>query len=66
MIIIIASGVTSHYIVLHPAAVVLLGLPAYSFSLFTILGLSAIAIPDSSLATDVALDRSKASICFVY
>ena len=47
-------------------AVVLLGLPAYSFSLFTILGLSAIAIPGSSLAIDVALDRSKVYICFVY
>ena len=59
--------------VLHPItlcyirpAVVLLGLPAYSFSLFTILGLSAIAIPGSSLAIDVALDRSKVYICFVY
>ena len=47
--------------VLHPItlcyirpAVVLLGLPAYSFSLFTILGLSAMAIPGSSLAIDVA------------
>ena len=59
--------------VLHPItlcyirpAVVLLELPAYSFSLFTILGLSAIAMPGSSLAIDVALDRSKVYICFVY
>ena len=42
--------------VLHPvtlccirSAVVLLGLPAYAFSLFTILGLSTIAISDSTL-----------------
>ena len=32
------------------SAVVLLGLPAYEFSLFTILGLSTIAISDSILA----------------
>ena len=43
--------------VLHPitlcyirSAVVLLALPAYAFSLFTILGLSTIAISDSILA----------------
>ena len=43
--------------VLHPitlcyirSAVVLLGLPAYAFSLFTVLGLSTIAISDSILA----------------
>ena len=48
------------------SAVVLLGLPAYSFMLFTIFGLSAIAISDSILAIDVTLDRSKAYICFVY
>ena len=59
--------------VLHPitlcyirSAVVLLGLPAYAFSLFTILGLSTIAKSDSILAKDVALDCSKACICFVY
>ena len=61
--------------VLHPitlcyirSAVVLLGLPAYAFSLFTILGLSTstIAISDSILAKDVTLDCSKACICFVY
>ena len=59
--------------VLHPitlcyirSAVVLLGLPAYAFSLFTILGLSIIAISDSSLAKDVTLDCSKACICFVH
>ena len=46
--------------VLHPitlcyirSAVVLLGLPPYAFSLFTILGLSTIAISDSILAKDV-------------
>ena len=57
--------------VLHPitlcyirSAVVLLGLPAYAFSLFTILGLSTIAISDSILAKDVTLDCSKACICF--
>ena len=59
--------------VLHPitlcyirSAVVLLGLPAYAFSLFTILGLSTIAISDSILAKDVTLDCSKACICFVH
>ena len=59
--------------VLHPitlcyirSAVVLLGLPAYAFSLFTILGLSTIAISDSILAKDVILDCSKACICFVH
>ena len=57
--------------VLHPitlcyirSAAVLLGLPAYAFSLFTILGLSTIAISDSILAKDVTLDCSKACICF--
>ena len=55
--------------VLHPitlcyirSAVVLLGLPAYACSLFTILGLSTIAISDSILAKDVTLDCSKACI----
>ena len=38
------------------SAVVLLGFPAYAFSLFTILGLSTIAISDSILAKDVTLD----------
>ena len=59
--------------VLHPitlcyirSAVVLLGLPAYAFSLFTILGLSTIAISDSILAKDVTLDCSKACICFLH
>ena len=59
--------------VLHPitlcyirSAVVLLGLPAYAFSLFTILGLSTIAISDSILAKDVTLDCSKACNCFVH
>ena len=59
--------------VLHPialcyirSAVVLLRLPAYAFSLFTILGLSTIAISDSMLAKDVTLDCSKACICFVH
>ena len=59
--------------VLHPitlcyiwSAVVLLGLPAYAFNLFTILGLSTIAISDSILAKDVTLDCSKACICFVH
>ena len=41
------------------SAVVLLGPPAYSFSLFAILALSAITISDSILAIDVTLDRSK-------
>ena len=48
------------------SAVVLLGLPAYAFSLLTILGLSTIAISDSSLAKDVTLDCSRACICFVH
>ena len=59
--------------VLHPitlcyirSAVMLLGLPAYAFSLFTILGLSTIAISDSILAKDVTLDCSMACICFVH
>ena len=59
--------------VLHPitlcyirSAVVVLGLPAYAFSLFTILGLSTIAISDLILAKDVTLDFSKACICFVH
>ena len=59
--------------VLHPitlcyirSAVVLLGLPAYAFSLFTILGLPTITISDSILAKDVTLDCSKACICFVH
>ena len=58
---------------LHPitlcyirSAVVLLGLPTYAFSLFTILGLSTIAISDPILAKDVTLDCSKAWICFVH
>ena len=58
---------------LHPitlcyirSAVVLLGLPAYAFRLFTILGLSTIAISDPILAKDVTLDCSKACICFVH
>ena len=41
------------------SAVVLLGLPAYSFSLFAIPALSAVTISDSILAIDVTLDRSK-------
>ena len=52
--------------VTNRSAVVLLGLPAYAFSLFTILGLSTIAIFDSILAKDVTLDCSKACICFVH
>ena len=59
--------------VLHPitlcyirSAVVLLGLPACAFSLFTILGLSTIAISHPILAKDVTLDCSKACICFVH
>ena len=48
------------------SAVVLLGLPAYAFSLFTSLGLSTIAISDPILAKDVTLDCSKACICFVH
>ena len=40
----------------------LLGLPAYSFSLFAILALSAITISDSILAIDVTLDRSKRTL----
>ena len=59
--------------VLHPvtlcyirSAVVLLELPACALSLFTILGLSSIAIADSILAKDVTLDCSKACICFVH
>ena len=59
--------------VLHPitlcyirSAVVLLGLPVYAFSLFTVFGLSTIAISDSILAKDVTLDCSKACICFVH
>ena len=59
--------------VLHPitlcyirSAVVLLELPAYAFSLFTIFGLSTIAISDPILAKDVILDCSKACICFVH
>ena len=41
------------------SAVGLLGLPAYSFSLFAILGLSDITISDSILAINVTLDPSK-------
>ena len=41
------------------SAVVLLGLPAYSFSSFAILALSAITISDSILAIDFTLDRLK-------
>ena len=48
------------------SAVVLLGFPAYSFSLFTILALYAIVTSLSILAIYVTLDRSKAYICFVY
>ena len=58
--------------VLHPvtlcyirSAVVLLGLSAYAFSLFIILGLSTIAKSDSILAKDVTLDCSKACIWIV-
>ena len=47
---------------LHPVSSRVLELPAYSFSLITILGLSAIAISDLILAIDVTLDRSKAYI----
>ena len=39
------------------SAVVLRGLPVYSFSLFAFLALSAITISDSILAIDVTLDR---------
>ena len=39
------------------SAVVLLRLPAYSFSLFAILALSTITISDSILTIDVTLDR---------
>ena len=39
------------------SAVVLRGLPAYAFTLFAILDLSAITISDSILAIDVTLDR---------
>ena len=59
--------------VLHPvtfcyirSAVVLLGLPAYAFSLFNILRLSTIPISDSILAKDITLDCSKAWICFAH
>ena len=52
---------------LHPitlcyirSAVILLGLPAYAFSLFSILRLSTIPISDSILAKDITLDFSKA------
>ena len=48
------------------SAVVLLGLPAYAFRLFTIPGLLTIAISDPILAKDVTLDCSKACICFVH
>ena len=44
------------------SAVVLLGLPAYSFSLFDILALSAITISDSILAIDVTLDRQNVDL----
>ena len=50
-----ASGVSSHYIVLHPVSS--RASPAYSFSLFAILALSAITISDSILAIDITLDR---------
>jgi len=46
------------------SAIRLLGLPAYAFSLFTILRLSTIAISDSILAKDVTLACSKTFICF--
>ena len=59
--------------VLHPitlcylqSAVILLGLPAYAFSLFNILRLSTIPIHDSILAKDISLDCSKTWICFAH
>ena len=60
------SGATSITLCYIRSAVVLLGLPAYAFSLFTILRLSTIAISDPILAKDVTLDCSKACICFVH
>ena len=55
------SGVTSHYIVLHPVSS-----RASRTSGLSILGLSTVAISDSMLAKDVTLDCSKAYICFVH
>ena len=54
-----SHGPVSHPITLCSirSAVVLRGLPAYSFSLFAILALSAITISDSILAIVVTLDR---------
>ena len=59
--------------VLHPVtfcyirpAVVLIGLPDYAFSFFSILRLSTIPISDSILAKDITLDRSRAWICFAH
>ena len=46
------------------SAVVLLGLPAYASSLFSILRLSTIPVRDSILAKDITLDRSRAWNCF--
>ena len=46
------------------SAVVLLGLPAYSFGLFAILALAAITISDSILVIDVTLDRSRRTFAF--
>ena len=52
-----ASGVSPITLCYIRSAVVLRGLPAYSFSLFAIPALSAITISDSILAIDVTLDR---------
>ena len=62
----LASGVTSHYIVLHPVTSRASRTSGLRVQLFTILGLSTIAISDSILAKDVALDCSKACIRFVH
>ena len=62
----LASGVTSQYIVLRSLSSRASRTSDLRVQLFTILGLSTIAISDPSLAKDVTLDCSKACMCFVH
>ena len=55
----LASGVTSHYIVLHPVTSRASRTSGLRVQLFTILGLSTIAISDSILAKEVTFGLFK-------
>lgn len=65
-IITLASGVTSHYIVLHPVSSRASPTSGILVQFIHHSWLTTIAISDSILDIDVTVDRSKAYICFVY